>query len=115
MPVGILCDVHIPQPIIDGLRRRNVQVITAHEDGSRRLTDRRLLTRATELQMFLYTHDDDLLVDASRRRKTGESFSGIIYSRARLSPVGPCIDDLELIAKALEPEDLNSRIEYIPF
>jgi hypothetical protein len=29
--------------------------------------------------------------------------------------VGRCIDDLELIAKTFEPEDLKDRVEFIPF
>ena len=28
--------------------------------------------------------------------------------------IGPCIEDLEIIAKAAEPEDLSNRVEYLP-
>lgn len=115
MAIGIYCDVHIPEPITAGLRRRGVHVLTAREDGSRRWTDRSLLSRATSLGMMFYTHDDDLLAEANRRSKIGEPFSGVVFSRALASPVGRCIDDLEIIAKSLEPEELKNRIEYIPF
>ena len=61
MAVGIYMDVQIPSAITIGLRIRGVQVITAQEDGAARFADADLLTRATGLQVLLYTHDDDFL------------------------------------------------------
>ncbi len=55
MAVGIYMDVHISSAVIDGLRDRGVVVLTAHEDGARRFRDSKLLDRATELEMVLYT------------------------------------------------------------
>ena len=65
--------------------------------------------------MMLYTNDTDLLIEANRLDKSGEVFSGVVYSHFPNSPVGRCIDDLELIAKTLDADDLTNRIEYIPF
>ena len=62
-----------------------------------------------------YTQDDDLLAEAHHRQKAGESFAGVIYSHQLRSPIGKCIDDLKLIAKAFEPDDLKGRVEFIPF
>lgn len=108
-------DVHIPRAITNGLRRRGVDVLTAQEDGSAELDDPPLLDRATELNRPLYTQDDDLLSEARRRQNTGESFAGVIYSHQLRSPIGKCIDDLELIARTFEPDDLKDRVEFIPF
>lgn len=108
-------DVHIPRAITNGLRRRGVEVITAQEDGSAELDDPPLLDRASELNRPLYTQDDDLLAEAHRRQKAGESFAGVIYSHQLRSPIGKCVDDLELIAKSFDPDDLKSRVEFIPF
>jgi hypothetical protein len=107
-------EVHIPRAITSGRRRRGVEVITAQEDGTAELDDPPLLDRATELNRPLYSQDDDLLAEAQRRRTSGESFSGVIYSHQLRSPVGRCIDDLELIVKTFEPEDLKDRVEFIP-
>ena len=115
MPVGIYMDVHIPKPITVGLRLRGVDVITAQEDGFRRAADPRLLDRSTELQRILFTHDEDFLIEASRRLKANIDFAGVIYSHQLDSPVGRCIDDLELIPNSFELVDLNGRIEYIPY
>ncbi len=108
-------DVHVPRAITNGLRRRGVQVITAQEDGSAELDDPPLLDRATELACPLYTQDDDLLAEAHRRQTEGEMFAGVIYSHQLRSPVGKCVNDLELIAKTFEPDDLKDRVEFIPF
>jgi predicted nuclease of predicted toxin-antitoxin system len=108
-------DVHVPRAITNGLRRRSVEVITAQEDGSAELEDPQLLDRATELMRPLYTQDDDLLAEARRRQIAVEAFAGVIYSHQLRSPIGKCIDDLELIAKTFERDDLKGRVEFIPF
>jgi hypothetical protein len=108
-------DVHVPRAITNGLRRRGVDVVTAQEDGAAELGDPALLNRATELNRPLYTQDDDLLAEARRRQVGGEEFAGVIYSHQLRSPVGRCIDDLELIAKTFEPADLRNLVEFIPF
>ncbi|CAN5483383.1 DUF5615 family PIN-like protein [soil metagenome] len=115
MPIGIYMDVHIPRAITLGLRARHVDVITAQDDGTATSTDPALLNRAMALGMMLDTFDDDLLIEANRRDKNGEKFTGVIFSRLTDSPVGKCIEDLELIAKTLDRADLINRIEYIPF
>lgn len=115
MPLAFYMDVHVPRAITNGLRRRGVEVITAQEDGSAQLDDPPLLDRATELNRPLYTQDDDLLAEARRRQRADELFVGVIYSHQLRSPVGRCVDDLELIAKTFEPDDLKNRVEFIPF
>ena len=114
MPLALYMDVHVPRAITNGLRQRSVGVITAQEDGSSELDDPLLLDRATELNRPLYTQDDDLLAEARRRQKAGETFAGVIYSHQLRRPIGKCIDDLELIAKTFEPDDLKNRVEFIP-
>jgi predicted nuclease of predicted toxin-antitoxin system len=108
-------DVHVPRAITNGLKRRGVDVLTAQEDGSAELDDPPLLDRATELNRPLYTQDDDLLVEARRRQTAGELFSGVIYSHQLRSPIGRCVDDLELIAGTFDPEEMKNRVEFIPF
>ena len=115
MAVGIYMDVHIPRAITNGLRLRGVDVLTAQEDGTITLTDAELLDRATELDRILYSQDDDLLAEAHLCLTNGIKFSGVIYSHQLSSPIGRCVEDLEIIAKALDSEDIVNRIEFIPF
>ena len=115
MAVGIYMDVHIPRSITNGLRLRGVDVLTAQEDGTITLSDPELLDRATELGRILYSQDDDLLVETNYRIQNNIGFSGVVYSHQLNSPIGRCVEDLEIIAKTLEAEDIVNRVEFIPF
>ena len=115
MAVGIYTDVQISNAVIDGLRRRGVDVLTAVEDQRRRLSDSALLDRATELGRIVYTQDSDFVQEATKRLKRSKPFSGVVHSSQLNSPIGKIIEDLELIAKTLDPEDLISRLEFIPY
>lgn len=115
MAVGIYMDVHIPRAITNGLRLRGVDVLTAQEDSTITLEDSDLLDRATELGRLLYSQDDDLLAEAHFRLNQEVKFSGVIYSHQLKSPIGKCVEDLEIIAKTFEPDEVENLIEFIPF
>ncbi|MBI2190455.1 MAG: DUF5615 family PIN-like protein [Planctomycetes bacterium] len=114
MSLKLVMDVHVRWAITDGLRRRGVDVLTAQQDGAARLDDSPLLDRVTELGRVLFSQDEDLLQEASRRQSANEPFSGVIYSHQLRITIGQAIRDLELIAKVFELEDITNRVEYIP-
>jgi hypothetical protein len=107
-------DVHVQAAITEGLRVRGVDVLTAQEDNARRLNDAELLTHTTELGRVLFSRDDDLLREAARRQRSGESFAGLVYAHQLDVGFGRCIDDLELLATVLDPDDFGDRVEYLP-
>ena len=107
-------DVHVNAAITAGLRRRDIDVLTAQEDCSRRFEDSALLDRATELDRALFSQDDDFLSLARERQNLGERFAGLIYGHQLAAPVGKYVLDLEVLCKVLEPEDMVNRIEYLP-
>ncbi len=114
MSLSLYMDHHVPKAITVGLRLRGVDVMTAHEDDASALSDEKLLDRANELKRVLFTQDDDLLSEAVRRQRKNIAFYGIIYAHQLQVPIGTCIHDLELIAKAGEPEDIINRIQFLP-
>ena len=79
-------------------RLRGVDVLTAQEDGSRELSDSRLLDRATELGRILFTQDADFLNEVASRQRKGLRFAGVIYAAQKGMTIGNCVDDLQLIA-----------------
>lgn len=84
--------------------------------GSNELDDSLLLDRASELGRLLFTRDDDLLVEAVRKQRSGITFHGLVYAhqlRVRV-PIRRCLDELELIAKSVEPEDLLNQVIFLP-
>jgi predicted nuclease of predicted toxin-antitoxin system len=114
MTIALYMDVHVHRAITTGLRLRDVDVLTAQEDGYRTADDDRLLDRATQLQRVLFTQDDDLLAEARLRQVKGIPFAGVIYAHQLRITIGRCIQDLELIAKASEPDEMANRVEYLP-
>jgi predicted nuclease of predicted toxin-antitoxin system len=114
MPIKFYFDHQVPQAIVKGLRSRQVDVLTAREDGAHRLSDPELLDRATALGRVLFSQDKDLLREAESRQQRGSSFCGVIFSRQHKASIGKCIEDLELIAKAGNPQDLVDRVEFLP-
>ena len=68
-------DVHVRRAVTEALRIRGVDVLTAQEDHSSRLSDPDLLSRAQELKRVLFTQDEDLLIEARRRQENQEFFA----------------------------------------
>ena len=114
MSVSLYMDHHVPAPITRGLRRRGVDVLTAEQDGTKRLPDDHLLDRATALGRVLFTQDEDLLVEAALRQETGVPFAGVFYAHQDRSPVGRCVSDLEVLCLAGGSADFANLVEYIP-
>ena len=114
MPLAFYMDHHVPHTITLGLRLRGVEVLTAYEDGASQLDDAALLDRASELGRVLFTQDDDLLVEAASRQRDEIPFQGVIYAHQLRVPIGRCVQDLELIARVGELEDLQNEVLFLP-
>ena len=105
-------DHHVPRAVTVGLRLREIDVLTAFEDGNSKTDDPDLLDRATMLGRALFTQDD-LLVEAARRQAEAKRFSGVIYAQQRVT-IGIFVEQLELVANVLEPGELENRVVYLP-
>jgi predicted nuclease of predicted toxin-antitoxin system len=107
-------DEHVKREITDGLHRRGIDVLTAQEDHAGGTPDPQLLDRATFLDRVLFSQDEDFLSEAARRQRSGEDFPGVVFARQLDVTIGSCISDLELIAGAMEPDELRGRVIYLP-
>lgn len=96
------------------LRQRNVDVVTAFEDNAHEMPDVELLDRAVALGRVLFTRDTDFLAEAGRRQENSIFFRGVIFAAQRRVSIGSCVQNLELIAKASEPEDLENTVQFLP-
>jgi hypothetical protein len=114
MGLALYMDQHVPKAITVGLRLRNVDELTAYEDGAAGFSDPQRLDRAQTLQRVLFTQDDDLLREATQLQKDGTPFFGIIYAHQLQVSIGTCIRDLELIAAVGEPADLSNQLQFLP-
>jgi len=107
-------DVHVPASITRGLRLRQVDVLTAQEDHAARMPDDLLLDRAFLIGRTLFTQDEDLLAVAARRQRGKIPFAGVICAHQLGATIGQCVEDLEIMAKTLEPADCANSVFYLP-
>ena len=102
-------DEHIPKGVVEGLRRRGVDVLTVQEAGRSGDSDEKQLAFATKEGRVLVTFDDDFLkLDA-----TGIPHTGIVFSQTGRHTVGELIESLMLIANVIEPNEMKNHIEFI--
>ena len=114
MSIAFYMDEHILSAITQGLRKRGVDVLTTQDDGRTGTKDSALLDRATQLRRVLFTNDTDFLREGARRQQSGEPFAGVVYARAIRVTIKQCIDNLELLAGACEPDELANRVQHLP-
>jgi hypothetical protein len=115
MTVKLYMDVHVPQAITEQLRRREVDVLTAIEDGVDTMLDRKLLERVTLLDRVIFTQDIGFRVMAQEWQRQNKPFSGLIFGHQLGGTIGQYVRDLELIAKSSEPEEWLNVVEFLPF
>ncbi|MBX9626347.1 MAG: DUF5615 family PIN-like protein [Gemmataceae bacterium] len=116
MSVAFYADQNVPWPVVAGLRRRGVNVLTAQGVGHHRAGDPAVLDRAGGLGRVLVTCDKDFEIEGHARQATGRWFVGVlkaVQNDMHHRP-GRYVDDLELIAQAAEPVDYENRVEYLP-
>lgn len=112
--VRLYFDHNVSHAVAVGLRLIGVDVLTAFDDNAHQLADPDLLSRATQLGRVLMTHDDDLLVEASRRLKAGIDFAGVIFTHQLRLSAGELIEELEMVAKASTAHEYQNRVLYLP-
>jgi hypothetical protein len=115
MAIRLYMDVHVPQAITDQLRRRNVNVLTAIEDGTDELPDDQLLERVRSLKRVLFTQDIRFKAMAEDWQRQNKPFTGLIFGHQLGGTIGQYVKDLELIAQASEQDEWLNVVEYLPF
>ncbi|MGK7924455.1 MAG: DUF5615 family PIN-like protein [Spirulina sp.] len=114
MSIAFYIDENVHRGITDGLRLRDVDVLSVQEDGYMGYADPLILDRATQLDRVLFSQDNDFLIEAYRRQQEKIDFPGVIYAHKLKVSVGDCIRDLEIIAKVARAEELMNRVQYLP-
>ncbi|MBI1299424.1 hypothetical protein GC175_31230 [bacterium] len=107
-------DHNVQRQIASGLRLRGVDLITAYEDAMHEAADVDVLARAHLTNRILVTKDHDFLKITTDRLRRQIGFPGIIYITKDDLPIGQCIEDLEIVAKVYEPEEVSGRVLFLP-
>lgn len=106
----IYADKNIERPIIDGLRRRKIEVISAKELEHSGKPDEFHIKKASEIKAVILTHDIDFLRMASSPEINN---NGIIFSHSKDISIGQCIRGVELIVNVLSDADMENHIEFL--
>ena len=109
MPLSILCDEHTPTPVIAGLERQGVDVMSIRRAGLRTAGDPVILDTARQLERVVYTRDADFL----RLNDAGVPHLGILYHHSQKYSIGQAINAVALACQALAMEEMRNRVEYL--
>ena len=104
----IYSDENIERSIVEGLRRRRIEVVSARELGYVGKSDEFHLKKASEMKAVILTHDNDFLMIANRFQH-----SGIIFSHSKNVSIGQCVRGVELIANILTDKDMKNHVEFL--
>ncbi len=102
-------DEHIPKGVVEGLRRRGVDILTVQEADRSGESDEKHLAFAAREGRVIVTFDDDFL----RLDATGVPHTGIVFFQTGRRTVGELIESLMLIANVIEPNEMKNHIEFI--
>lgn len=102
-------DQHIPRQVIEGLRRRGIDVLTAREAGRCGLPDPDQLAFSLTEGRVLATFDPNFLA----LHQSGTSHAGIAWCPATKYSIGELIQMLVLLHAVVSPDEMQNHVEYL--
>lgn len=101
-------DEHIASSVVEGLRRRDIDVMTTYEARMRGATDEQQLFYAGEQQRVLVTKDDDFL----RLHAEDVQHYGIVFVPTQAT-IGALVQGLMLISRVLDADEMRNHVEFL--
>lgn len=108
----VFVDENVKAGVVDGLKRRGVDVVFAQESGHRETSDESLLAIATAESRLLLTNDTDFLRIHAEWQATGRSHAGIVYWRQELS-IGKAIRGIHQYILQTRPEQARDAVQFL--
>ncbi|HEO66162.1 MAG TPA: hypothetical protein ENI73_09890 [Spirochaetes bacterium] len=101
-------DQNVAYAIAEGLRRRDVDTLTAQEVGKCGASDEEQIVFATSKTRVLFTHDEDFL----KLHSAGYLHSGLVYIKQGAS-IGNMIRGLMMIYDMFSAEEMDNHLEFL--
>ncbi len=101
-------DEHVPKAVTQGLRRREVDVLTPQEASMLGASDEDQTIFAEKNKRVIFTQDVDFL----RLHKTNFSHYGIIFAPQQTT-IGHMVRGLMLIYDLVSSNEMRGRVEYL--
>jgi predicted nuclease of predicted toxin-antitoxin system len=107
--IAFYTDQHLPQPVVEGLRRRGVDVVTAQEAGRCGDSDPVQLAFANQEGRVMVTFDTDFIA----LHRAGAKHAGIAWCPATKYSIGELIQVLVLLHAVMSSDDMRGHLEYL--
>ncbi len=114
MSVPLYLDHNMPRAVAQGLVAREVDLLTAIADGADRTEDEQLLVRAMAMGRMLVSQDKDFIAITTRWLRSGRAFGGVARVPQEGMSIGAIIEQLEMLAKASDPQHVENQVFYLP-
>jgi hypothetical protein len=107
--ISLYLDENVPVAIAVELKKRGIDAVTVRDLGL--LGDEAInhLSRATDMERVLCTHDSDY----ARLAADGIQHAGIVLGQQTKHGIGEWIKGLELICSVYTTEDMQNHVEYL--
>ena len=105
-------DEHVKAAIVEGLRLRDMDVVTAQEKDQRQVDDEALLAVATGEGRLLLTNDTDFLRIHSRWLSDRRDHAGIVFWRQDLA-IGPAVRRILQYALQTGPSEAVNAVHFL--
>jgi predicted nuclease of predicted toxin-antitoxin system len=102
-------DESVHSAVAEGLRHREIDILTTPEAGNMGTTDEEQLAFATAESRVLVSQDSDFLVLHSQ----GIQHSGIVYYKAQTRSIKQILRGLVMLYEVSEGETMMNHVEYL--
>ncbi|MBN2001386.1 DUF5615 family PIN-like protein [candidate division KSB1 bacterium] len=106
-------DENVEIVIAEGLKRRNIDTISANEVNNLGLSDIEQLEYAVSIKACLFTYDTDFFQIAKIWATKGKTHWGIFYIHPQKTTIGYCIQKLKEYAELYNIEETKNRIIFL--
>jgi Domain of unknown function (DUF5615) len=107
--IRLYADQHYPAPVIAGLCRRGIDVLTAQDANLCGASDPDQLAFATQQGRVLISFDSDFL----HLHQSGLAHSGIAWCPATKHSIGALIQMLVLLQNVVPASEMIGQVEYL--
>jgi predicted nuclease of predicted toxin-antitoxin system len=109
MPLSLPCDEQIPYQVIEGLRRREIDVVSIQQMDLRSTSDDVILDIAQRQGRVIYSRDTDFL----RLLASGTPHAGNLYHHPVTYSVGAAIRTVAMACEVLSMDEMRNHVEFL--
>jgi len=111
--IALYSDESVDHRVVQGLRRRGVDVLSAADEGLLGASDEDQIRHAVDSSRILLTSDVDHLVLARRWSEEGKPHRGIVFLHQRRLTVGRAIFGIDALVRAVPDDAFANTVRFV--